>query len=190
MPSVSVDPNDLPLLPSLDVVRSELDREQDSYERRAAQFDTRAGLILAASGVVVGFRATQPTLLGVLAQVAAAVAGGFAVLAFLPRVAGILSPMALREAYIHRPEEVTKLVVLDTRLTIHADDLQQLRKKVHRLRLAVYSLGIAVVLAVLGSIVSYLGTGGSSEQPRPPSSSGPSVSSSRPAEGPAVPPRP
>ncbi len=182
---------DEPLLPSLDVVRSELDREQESHERRAAQVDTKAGVILAAAGVVVAFRSTQPTLLGVLAQVAAALAGGLAIWAFLPRVAGTLSPLTLRNSYIHRPERVTKLVVLDTRLTIHADDEQQLKSKAKRLKWAVLSLGAAVALALSGSIVSYAKVGGSSEQPRevsprPSTSSG----SSQPPGSPAVPPGP
>lgn len=182
--------SDEPLLPSLDVVRAELDREQESHERRAAQVDTKAGLILAAAGVVVAFRATQPTLLGVLAQVAAAVAGGLAIWAFLPRVAGTLSPLTLRNSYIHRPERVTKLVVLDTRLTIHADDEQQLKSKAKRLKWSVLSLGAAVFLALVGSIVSYAGGGGSNEQPRkinpePSTSSSPSQPHGRPA----VPPR-
>lgn len=56
------DPDD-PWLPSLDFVRAELDREQESHERRASQVDTKAGLVLAAAGVVVAFRAAQPTLL-------------------------------------------------------------------------------------------------------------------------------
>ncbi len=184
------DPDD-PLLPSLDFVRAELDREQDSHERRAAQVDTKAGLILAAAGVVVAFRAAQPTLLGVLAQVAAAAAGGLAILAFLPRVAGTVSPLTLRNKYIQRPEQVTKLVVLDTRLTVHADDEEQLKIKAGRLKRAVISLGVAVALALLGSILSYAGIGGSNEQPRPnsPQPSG-SSSPSRPPSSPAVPPRP
>lgn len=171
---------DDPLLPSLDFVRAELDREQDSHERRASQVDTKAGLILAAAGVVVAFRAAQPTLLGVLAQVAAAVAGGLAILAFLPRVAGTVSPLALRKRYIHQPEHVTKLVVLDTRLSVHADDEQQLKTKAKQLRRAVLALGMAVALAVLGSILSYAGTGGGSDHqpgtdsPRPPTTSSPS----------------
>lgn len=152
---MSDDPGSQRLLPSLEVVRAELDREQESHERRAAGVDTKAGLILAAAGVVVGLQAMQATLFGILAQVAAAVAGGLAVLAFLPRVAGTLSPLSLRNAYLHRPEDLTKLVALDTRLVIHADDEQQLKKKAEWLRRAVYGLGLAIVLAVLGSILSY-----------------------------------
>jgi hypothetical protein len=173
---------DDPLLPSLDFVRAELDREQESHERRASQVDTKAGLILAAAGVVVAFRAAQPTLVGVLAQVAAAVAGGLAILAFLPRVAGTVSPLELRKRYIHRPKQVTKLVVLDTRLEVHADDEQQLKIKAKHLRRAVLTLGVAVALAVLGSILSYAGTGGSDDHqpgtdtPRPSNTSQPADS--------------
>lgn len=183
------DPDD-PLLPSLDFVRAELDREQESHERRASQVDTKAGLILAAAGVVVAFRAAQPTLLGVLAQVAAAVAGGLAILAFLPRVAGTVSPLELRTRYVQRPEHVTKLVVLDTRLSIHADDEQQLKVKAKQLRRAVITLGVAVALAVLGSILSYAGVGGSddhqpgADSPRPSTSSSPSQPSGSPAATP------
>ena len=73
-----------------------------------------------------------------------------AIWAFLPRVAGTLSPLALRNSYVHRPERVTKLVVLDTRLTIHVDDEQQLKSKAKRLKWAVISIGAAAALALLG----------------------------------------
>lgn len=176
MPPVTVDPNEQSVLPSIDVVKNELDREQESYERRASSVDTKAGLILTAAGVVVSFRATQLTLLGILAQVVAALAGALAVLAFLPRVAGTLSPLALRNAYVHRPEAVTKLAILDTRLTIHADDERQLKRKASYVRAAVVALGVSVVLAVLGSIVMYAGQGGHGEYSpsRSPGSAGPS----------------
>lgn len=166
MPAVAEDSADR-LLPSLDVVRRELDLEQQSHERRAGQVDTKAGLILAASGVVVALRASRPSLLGLLTQVAAAVAGGLAVFAFLPRVAGTLSPLELRKRYLHRPEHVTQLVVLDTRLSIHTDDEQQLKTKARRLKAAVLSLAVAVALALLGSILNYAEGGVPDEQHRP-----------------------
>lgn len=172
------------LLPSFDVVRGELDREQASHERRAGQVDTKAGLILAAAGVIVTLRSADPVLLEVLAQVAAALAGGLAVFAFLPRVAGTLSPLELRRRYAHQPEDVTKLVVLDTRLIIHADDEQQLKAKAARLKLAIISLGVAVALALAGSILSYAGEGNSYEQRRPHS---PEPSTSSHSQSPAVP---
>lgn len=178
-----------PLLPSLDVVRSELDREQESHERRAGQVDTKAGLILAASGIVVALPADEPALLSVLAQVAAAVAGGLAVFAFLPRVAGTLSPLELRKRYVHRPEQVTKLVVLDTRLIVHADDERQLKTKADRLKLAVTSLGLAVALALAGSILDYAGGGSPREQPRPDSPQPGASSPSQSGGGPSVPAR-
>ncbi len=165
VPAVPEDLADLDL-PSLDVIRAELDREQESHERRAGQVDTKAGLLLAASGLVA-FRNSQNAPLGLAAQLLAAVAGALAVWAFLPRVAGTLSPLTLRNTYIHRPEQTTKLVVLDTRLLIHADDEQQLHSKSRRLTAAVLVLGIAVATAVAASIVSYTSTGGSSDQHRP-----------------------
>lgn len=169
-------------------MRSELDREQESYERRAGQVDTKAGLILAAAGVIVTLRSADPVLLEVLAQVAAAVAGGLAIFAFLPRVAGTLSPLELRRRYVHQPENITKLVVLDTRLTIHADDEQQLKTKAKRLKLAIISLGVAVAFALSGSILNYAGEGKPHEQHRPhrPEPSSSSSSHGQPAAVPPV----
>lgn len=165
--SLGSPPNQQPPLPSFDLVRAELDREQESHERRAGQVDTKAGLILAAASVIVSVRSATPSLLGLLAQTAAATAGGLAIWAFFPRVAGTVSPLRLRSAYIHQPVEVTKLVVLDTRLSVHADDEQQLITKANRLRWAVAALGLAVVLALGGAILNYADSGGSDEQSNP-----------------------
>ena len=152
--------------PSVNVVLAELNRAEDSLERRGAQVDTKAGLILATAGVVITFGAPPQNLLEVLTKVAAAVAGALAVLAITPRVAGSLSPQLLRDTYVHRPEDTTKLVVLDTRLATHASDEKQLVIKANRLKRAAVALGTAVVLALMASIVGYA-QGGTNEQPKP-----------------------
>jgi hypothetical protein len=85
---------------------------------------------------------------------AAAISGGLAVSALWPTVAGTVAASTLRAKYVHRREDVTKLVVLDTRLMIQIDDEAQLRKKLQRLKAAAVALAVSVVLVAISSIVT------------------------------------
>ncbi|MGL5858346.1 MAG: hypothetical protein ACRC35_08080 [Angustibacter sp.] len=98
-------PRELPPLPSLDIIRAELDIERELREKSSSSIDTKADLVLGSSGVVVGLGFdARPGIFVLLAQCAAAVAGGLSVLAFRPRVAGAISPRALpREPDNNRP---------------------------------------------------------------------------------------
>lgn len=145
--------------PSLHVVRHELDVEAASLERRSAGLDTKAGLLLAVSGVLVGLGATDPNQFDIAGQVLAAVAGGCAIWAFLPRVAGAIGPRPLRDGYLSESPEQTRLVVLNTRIALHEADEQSLHEKLFRIKLALTALALSGVLVIAGSIVE-ASTGG------------------------------
>lgn len=112
--------------PSLDEVRREFDIELASLERRAATPDTKAGLLVGVAGVLVSLGA---------------------------RVAGVVTPQELRDAYVREPPEVTRRVVLDTRITLYTADERQLQDKLRHLSLALVTLLIAVTVNFVGSIV-------------------------------------
>jgi hypothetical protein len=135
-------------LASIDLVFDELNRSQDSLERRSASLDTKAGLILAAAAVLITRPTTSTTTLGLLVQVGGAIAGAFAAGALLPRVSGALSPLMLRKQYVHLPDPDTKLVILDTRIMLYGKNEKRLHAKLRRFWIAVVVLFAAFVLAV------------------------------------------
>jgi hypothetical protein len=154
------------VLPSLAVVRAELDLEQGSKKRRSASLDSKAGLLLAAAGVLVGLNATVNPWLDVVVHGLAALAAAVAVSSMWPRLAGTVSPLQLRRHYVHLPEAHTRLVVLDTRLALHQADEDRLRRRARLFKLAAVLLASAMFAALAGSIVEAAGNGGSHDQCR------------------------
>ncbi len=143
-------------LPSLDVVRTELDALLAEQERRGTAFDGRASLILGFGGILIGLSPEDPGLPLLLAQVVAAIAAGLAGWSLWPRVAGAIGPRQLRNRYLTRELDQTKLALLDTRIDIYEKDEARLETKVGRLRLATWALSLAVLLILAGSIVEYV----------------------------------
>jgi hypothetical protein len=141
-------------VPSLEVVEAALAREEDSYRHRAAGIDTRAGLLLGAAGALVALVGTQPTLAGAGAQVLAAGAGGAAVLTLWSRVDKGIAPRSLRNRYLAVDPVRTRLILLNTRLEVHAQDERQLVTKARRLRVSAALLLVATAVIVVGGIVS------------------------------------
>lgn len=144
----------------MEVVRGELDIENASYERRSTSLDTKAGLLLGVAGVLIGLAAQVPGYLEVAAQLAAALGGGAAVWSFWPRVAGAIGPRQLRDRYLTQSADVTRLVVLNTRIALHEADEQQLHRKLARVKLSLGGLAVAGLLVIVGTIVT-VATGGS-----------------------------
>lgn len=118
-----------PELPSLDAVRAELDALLAEQERRGAAFDSRAGLILGFGAVLISLSPNDPTLLLLIGQALAAIAAGLAVWSLRPRVAGAISPRQLRDRYLTRELDETKLAVLDTRIDLYERDEARLETK-------------------------------------------------------------
>lgn len=147
---------DPPAYPSLDIVRSELDSEAGSLDRRASGIDTKAGQLLGFAGVLVGLVVNKGASSWIQAAglILAVLAGLVAILVFVPRAGSAVNPQALREAYLTTPAETTQLVVLDTRIVLHQQDEQDLRKKRNRLFVAVGMLFLAIALVAAGPIMS------------------------------------
>jgi hypothetical protein len=147
------EPIDLADIPSLKIVERTLTREEDSFRLRAHAIDTKAGLLLSASGVLIALVGGKPSLAGLVAQLFSMGAGGVAVAALWPRVDKGIGPRELRDRYLTTPATVTRLVLLNTRIDLHAKDEEHLIKKARRLRVAALLLLSAALAVVLGAIV-------------------------------------
>lgn len=73
-----------PVLPSLDVIRAELDLRLAEQERRGTAFDGRATLVVGSGAALIGLVPDDPMLLQLLAQLVAAAAIAAGVWALMP----------------------------------------------------------------------------------------------------------
>ena len=135
-----------------EVVKNELDRVQASCEARSNGVDTKAGLILAAVGVLIGLRASDPTLLDVLAALVALGAGGYAVYALRPRQGSAVSPRVLYEAPQTHPGVDVQDQMIRGRLDVWEADEKALDRKAERLNRAVIWLAASAVLFIISSV--------------------------------------
>jgi hypothetical protein len=147
------EPIDLAGIPSLGIVETTLTREEDSFRVRANGIDTKAGLLLSASGVLIALVGGKPSVAGLVAQLLSVGAGGVAVAALWPRVDKGIGPRKLRDRYLTTPVAVTRLILLNTRIDLHAKDEEHLMEKASRLRVAAVLLLSAALAVVVGSIV-------------------------------------
>jgi hypothetical protein len=135
-------------LPSLDLVRAEVDRLIADQERRSDGYDALAGLLVAFGGALVGL-ADNDGLLVVLAKVVSAVAVGAAMAALLVGVVRRPSPRRLRDGYLRRDARRTAAALLDSKIWLYEKDETQLDLKLARLRvgLACTVTGVALYLS-------------------------------------------
>jgi len=125
-------------MPSLEIVRHELDLEVASQERRGSGLDTKAGLVLVAAGVFVGIVPSRDlTALEVAAQLLALLAGGGALWAAFPRISASIEPRGLRDRYLTADPDHSKRRILDTRIHLFERDERRLRQKLQRMRFVV-----------------------------------------------------
>lgn len=144
----------MPGLPSLGLLSEEASAALAAHERRYDALDTKAGVLLGFSGVIVTLAAVN--LDGVLAHVGAACAGLAALLAgaaFVPRRFPTLALLTLRDAYLTSEEEFTRLKLLDTRIAMYRKVQDGLKWKARLVTWAALALGIAVLLIVIASTV-------------------------------------
>lgn len=142
-------------MPSLGIIRDELNLRLSEQEHRATAFDGRAGLMLGFAGILVGLAADSPNIWQLIAQIIAVAAAGFAGWALWFRVSGAVGVRQLRERYLMEDAEYTRLKLLDTRIWLYEQDEKRLESKVFRMKWAVAFLGLSVIFMVVGSIVEY-----------------------------------
>lgn len=113
--------------------------------------DTKAGLVLGFAGVLTAITREADSILEVLAIVAAAVAAVAAVGAFWPREYQSLDPARLGD-YAASELVFTQLTVLDTMEVMIGDTNSVLAVKARRLKVALSSLLIGIILAGINLI--------------------------------------
>jgi hypothetical protein len=137
--------------PSLEVVKDELDRVQSSCEARSNGVDTKAGLILATAGALIGFHASDPSLLDVLAEVVALGAAAYAIYAFHPRPGDAVSPRVLYQAHLDQPGLNVLEEMIKGRLVVWERDEKALTAKAQRLTWATTLLAVSALLFIVSS---------------------------------------
>jgi len=149
--------SELPDLPSLDLVASQVAIERATMSSHAESLDTKAGVVLGFAGVLVGLGATAQT--DISSEVTFEVGLGFAVLAavlaalsFLPRRYPVLQVARLRENNLTAREEETKLELLDTEIAMVDEAAMMVRTKGGRVQGAVISLAVGASLVVAGTL--------------------------------------
>jgi hypothetical protein len=112
----------MPGLLSLDLLCETAAEELGALERRADALDSKAGVLLGFSGVLVALSAGK--LEGWFAHSSATVAGVaalFAGVAFVPREFPLIALLPLRDKYLTSEVEFTRLRLLDTRIAMAAE---------------------------------------------------------------------
>lgn len=153
---------DDPILPSLGILADQVASEREATNAHAESLDTKAGVVLGFSGVLVGLGATAQAAvserlvfqagLGV-----AVVAALLAAWAFLPRHYPVLEVSRLRQSNLVLPEAETRLELLDTQVEMVKEAADLVKRKGRRVRASVGCLAIAAALIVTGILTA---TGG------------------------------
>ncbi len=124
----------------------------------AESLDSKAGVVLGFSGILVGLGATAQMgisdkvvfQVGLSVAVVAAVLGAWA---FLPRRYPVLEVERLRQSNLTASEAETRLELLDTQIVMVKEAASLVRLKGWRVRAAVVCLAIAAALIVAGTLV-------------------------------------
>lgn len=153
-----------PELPSLLILADQVTSEREGMNTHAESLDTKAGVVLGFSGVLVGLGATAQSLVSerLLFQVglgSAVVAALLAAWAFLPRRYPVLEVYRLRQSYLTAPETETRLHLLDTQIQMVQEAADLVKLKGRRVQASVGCLAIGAALVVAGTLVA---TGGRS----------------------------
>jgi hypothetical protein len=128
-----------------------MERDDASYRDRANGLDTKAGVILSAAGVIVALVGPTASIAAIVGQAFAVTAGAAAAWVIVPHIDKAIAPHDLRNRYLAAAPVRTRLVVLNSRMVVHAENEARLVTKARLLRSAsVLLLGSAVIILVSG----------------------------------------
>jgi hypothetical protein len=147
-----------PALPSLSILLEQVASERATIESHAESLDTKAGVVLGFTGVLVGLGATAQAMIaanGVFqAGLGVAVAAALlATWAFVPRRYPVLEVQVLR-GNLTAPEDETQLELLDTQIEMVREAAVLVRRKGLRVGLSIGCLAAAAGLVVIGTLVA------------------------------------
>ena len=133
---------------SLALIRDVLVSEHENLERWGDSFDTRAGLILGFSGVLVGLN-TGTSVLSSHRSRALGYRGHARLVGVLAAPDSVRKRSAFLRHHGAKPPEVVGKLLTDTIAESNADYVDRLRRKSRRLQLT--TLALVVAIAVVGS---------------------------------------
>lgn len=141
-------------MPSLEYLSKEVQAEREAYVRHFDGLDTKAGVLLGFSGVLVALATRSSSPLGALAAFAALLAVIFAFSAYAPRQSPVLDMLHIRERYLTADERFTRLHLLDTKVVMIQEFAGILREKALRLKIGLVLLGVSGSLLLAGQLVT------------------------------------
>jgi hypothetical protein len=116
-------------VPTLAVIEAAVERVDASYRERANGLDTKAGVMLSAAGVIVALMGTTGSITAIISQALAIAAGSAAAWVIVPRIDTAVAPQDLRDRYLAVAPVRTRLVVLNSRIVLHAENEARLVAK-------------------------------------------------------------
>lgn len=157
-PAADLSEQPVPALLSLDVIAVQVASERQTMNAHAESLDTKAGVVLGFTGVLVGLGATAQAFvsseltfkIGLGLAVAAALS---AALAFLPRKYPVVEVLPLRN-FLTTPEDETKLTLLDVQIDMVIETAALVRRKGRRVKTAVALLAVAAAVIVAGTLIA------------------------------------
>ncbi len=139
-------------MPSLDYLSGEIQTEREAYVRHFDSLDTKAGVLLGFSGILVSLATSLGSPIGALAGLAALLAVVFALFAYVPREAPALDVLHVREQYLAADERFARLHLLDTKIHMIREFAGILSEKALRLRIGLVLLAVSALLLLAGQI--------------------------------------
>jgi len=139
-------------MPSLSLVLETFERERDRQLDHFDATDTKAGVVLGFAEVIAALANGTASALRGPALMSSVVAASFALAAFWPRQLPAVNPVALRR-YIMAEDRITRLVLVDTYLSMSDEARDLVGTEAFRLKIAMVALGVAAAVAALGEIV-------------------------------------
>jgi len=116
--------------------------------------DSKAGVLLGFSGVLVALTTRTPTPVGALAAFAALLAIVFALSAYMPRRVPTLDVLPLRDRYLTAHERFSRLHLLDTKIEMIRELAGIVREKALRLRIGLVLLAISGLLLIADQVAT------------------------------------
>lgn len=139
---------------SLDVVIEEVRLERAALLTHFDAVETKAGVVLGFAGAIVALSTGAAGILAEVGRWASVLAGVLALASFWPRKFWSTDLQALRVGYLAAEPEFARLRLLDSQIVMAGRTHATLVRKVLLLKMAMATLGVAVVLSALGPAVS------------------------------------
>lgn len=142
-------------LPSVPLISAAADREREIQLRHFESLDTKAGLILGFSGVLIALTSDRVTVVALIARAIGVLAATVALAAFAPRGFPSIDIHVIRRRYLRTESKITELVLLDIRVAAITRGSWLLGRKVKRLRTATAVLVMALTLTAADTLLSW-----------------------------------